>query len=214
MLKRWQSSASHDIPAAQRHEYERLERRAARIRALERQRLPIAVDMQLAIAGDTLDNIPALAAAIKWLELARPARRPILILHGASGTGKSVAGAAALVRRQGARWCSPRDLLEAYPSQYGEAAARWHELEHAPLVILDDLGAELERSRFVMADALLHLLAHRPLAHTLITSRLTDRQLRQRYGSQPLEHLFDDAAYHVALGPLHKGTSAPPASSP
>lgn len=144
------------------------------------------------LAG-TMSATPALTACREWLASDRP--RPILILVGGTGTGKTVAALNALSIIRGqfvdapllGRRCDPwRSELEQ--------GIQFLDLERTPLIVLDDLGTErADDDRFVEAFGRLVNLRQgtkdgRAL-RTLITSNLPPTEIRRRYGDRVADRL-------------------------
>ena len=185
--------------------------RAARKEALERagHPLPITPAMLHAIERGTLCTTFALEAALLWRDSAPGSpvprepgtlpSRPILVLHGVTGSGKSVAAAAVLAQTTGARWASGRTLLECYVGSFGETLQRRAVLQTSKLLVLDGIGDERPDRAGDMADALLDMLAHRTQRRTILTTRMSDQLFARRYPSPPLGSLFVESADLVAI---------------
>lgn len=188
----------------------RLAERAARRAALERagHPLPITTAMHDAIVLGTLSRTYALNVALGWHKLAKPddktkaPSRPILVLHGLAGSGKSVAAAAVLAQVPGARWASSRTLLECYTGSFGEVLQRRAVLQTSSLLVLDGIGDERPDRADAMSDALLDMLAHRVHRRTIVTTRLLMQPFEKRYSSTPLASLFVESA-ELAPIPTH-----------
>jgi hypothetical protein len=173
--------------------------------------------MHDAIVRGTLSGSYALNAALLWRDSAPgspvprqpgvPPSRPILVLHGVTGSGKSVAAAAVLALTSGARWASGRTLLECYVSSFGEVLQRRAMLQTSRLLVLDGIGDERPDRADSMADALLDMLAHRTHQRTIVTTRMTDTVFAKRYTSPPLSSLFVECADLIAIptGDMRKG---------
>ena len=197
----------------------RLAERAARLEALERagHALPITPAMHDAIVRSTLSSTYALNAALGWRDSApgspvprKPGTlpsRPMLVLHGITGSGKSVAAAAVLAQTIGGRWASGRTLLECYVGSFGETLQRRAVLQTSKLLVLDGIGDERPDRAGDMADALLDMLAHRTQRRTILTTRMSDQLFARRYPSPPLGSLFVESADLVAIptGDMRKG---------
>jgi len=209
LLERLQAQASAPSTAGELEVEDRRQAREARRQAIARLPLPLGDKMLRALERDELDATTALIAARRFMAptardkhadpQAKPSEpRPFLLLHGATGTGKSVGAAAAAIARPGSLWVYPRDLAEAYMSRYAEALARRHALEQAPLLVIDGLGAESAPVAH-MLDALLGLLPVRLRRRTIITTQLSQTAYAARYKHAPLQHLLEQSAYHVSL---------------
>jgi len=209
LLERLQAQASAPAAAVELEAEDRRRAREARRQAIARLPLPLSEKMLRALERDELEQTTALIAVRRFMAprtkdkhadpQAKPSEpRPFLLLHGATGTGKSVAAAAAAVVRPGALWAYPRDLSEAYMSRYAEALARRHALEQAPLLVIDGLGAEAAPVAHTL-DALLGLLPVRLRRRTIITTQLSQAAYTERYKHAPLQHMLEQSAWHVSL---------------
>jgi DNA replication protein DnaC len=207
LLKRLQQQVtSTEHAAVLEHDADRA-RQQARRDALLALPTPLDDEMLRAIEHDTLEQTVALVAVRRFLALR--SSRTILVLHGATGTGKSVAAADAAARRAHARWAYPRDLVEAYHSRYSEALVRRHALEQCPLLVIDSLGIE-QADTTIMLDALVGLLPVRVRRRTIITTPLSQAAFLRRYAFAPLLSLLAASAFHVSLKALPtKGPDQP-----
>jgi len=143
----------------------------------------------------------ALKAASEWWQ-ARP--RDIIAMAGPPGCGKSVAAAWCVGKaNQGALFVTARELLRV--SVYdGEQMSR---LERAPLLALDDLGAEFADTKgmfSVLVDALVDA-RHSELRPTVLTTNLKVEAFRQRYGDRVVDRIRDGRFYQCAEGSLRGG---------
>jgi DNA replication protein DnaC len=113
---------------------------------------------------------------------------PCLILCGGVGTGKTHAAIWAVRERWGEFVASQSLARRIDPWK--------HELEHtrllhleAPLIVLDDLGAEQDDARFGQALFALVNCRNASDRRTLITTNLTIPQIRPRYGDRIADRL-------------------------
>lgn len=180
--------------------------------------VPAAYDARWGQA-ELLRRVPGLAAE-------RPPprvffERPVLLLHGESGAGKSSlaaalfcfavqsvgpgAGQSKIDYAASARWVWARDV----PGD-GAAVAR-----HASLLVIDDVGQEAgqgdsftsqDRCR-AMADTLDHLYTHRVFGQTrgrvILTTYGTPETWRKLYGAGVARRYWEDAE-HVQLWKLER----------
>lgn len=144
------------------------------------------------IAGEGLADTPALSAVREWLA----GDRPVLILSGGTGAGKTVAAAWALAAREGAF-----QALRAV--RLGSAFERWSSdredgVEALRLkvstMLVDDLGQEpIEDRRVIPAIEELFDARQTPRLRTLITTNLSRDQIRQRYSERVISRLAQNA---------------------
>jgi DNA replication protein DnaC len=108
--------------------------------------------------------------------------KPALVLLGGVGCGKTVAALAAVRERPDAEMVKAAELARAIDPWKLEREAGWRPIDvEASLVVIDDLGTELEEPRF--HQALFAILDSRGAADTktIITANLEPRQIRERY---------------------------------
>lgn len=148
--------------------------------------------------------------ALEWLAEYRAARRsgslaPSLVIMGPTGTGKTWT-AAALARTILTEDTIPttfvtcQDMIDAVKPAQGGLDVDMAQFELAPLLVLDDFGAE---RRTEWAADQLHRLAHtrshngRPI---IVTTNLTGDEIRKQYNPRTVERLFGGAKLVVIVG--------------
>lgn len=129
------------------------------------------------------EETQALAAAREFLSA--PAPLVFLVLVGPAGRGKTFAAAWAVSEREG-RYVVAHDLVHA-----GSFDPIWRELAEAPVLALDEVGAEYRNPAF---DASLYTLLNSRHAHnrkTLICTNLDAVSFVARYCPNPADPLRD-----------------------
>ena len=138
-------------------------------------------DVRDRIASDTLDmSGEAGATIVSWWDAAE---KPVLILSGGTGTGKSVA-AVEMLARHGGSFVHARDLARRHDPWKEDRAdgVTKIDVESRGLLVLDDLGTErLEDPRFLAALEDLLDARQSVTRRTLITTNLSPAQFRERY---------------------------------
>lgn len=126
---------------------------------------------------------PAIIAAREFL--ASPAACVFLVLVGPAGRGKTFAAAWTVAEREG-RYVIAHDLVHA-----GSFDQVWRELADAPVLALDEVGAEYRNPAF---DASFYTLLNSRHAHqrkTVICTNLDGDGFVRRYCPNPTDPLRD-----------------------
>lgn len=142
-----------------------------------------------ALLDGSLLPTPALDAVSRWLAARQ---RPVLVLTGGVGAGKTLAALWALTRVPG-DLVPARELARRH-DPWGEdrqAGVKPLDLRHR-LLVLDDLGTEREDARFM--PALEDVLDSRQSGvRTLITTNIKPKDIRARYGDRFADRLREVA---------------------
>lgn len=187
---------------ADRQERARLSERETRQRRAES--LDRAPDCQLTdvarasvVSGVGLCETPALIAARGWLN--SPNAAPVLALAGGPGCGKSVA-AAWVVATAGGLWVSAEQAVRVFASNFGEPLEEQRRLRECGLLVVDDVGTELDAQR--MAAALIELLNARKSRRrrTVLTLNLGKSAFVARYASDRLGDRMHESCEWVSCG--------------
>lgn len=179
-------------------------RKLARRRQLEQLGVGLTPRMLELLAADQLPSSLPLDAVREWYD--DPDRRRVLVLCASVGSGKTVAGAALALEHTASLWATPRALLQAHGTLYGDEGARWQRLAQAPLLIVDGLGGEETRHHAQVSLALRELLEARSARDTLITSYVSRGQLKTTYAHGALGSLLDELALQLTVaGPDLRG---------
>jgi DNA replication protein DnaC len=136
-----------------------------------------------ALRDGTLCETQALRELRVWAE---QRDKPWFALSGPTGCGKSVAVAEMLWNR-GGRFIRADELVRVFSSMFGDQYELQQKIRGAYLLVIDDVGGELDSGR--MLPALLDLLDSRKSAHstpTVVTTNLTKTAFRDRYANDRL----------------------------
>ena len=112
--------------------------------------------------------------------------KPWFVLSGATGSGKSIA-AADKVADTGGLWVRADQVVRLYWANFGDQYEQQQALRDTHLLVIDDLGCELDASR--MLPALLDLLDSRKSARshsTVVTTNLNKKAFSERYANERL----------------------------
>jgi DNA replication protein DnaC len=160
------------------------QRKRERKERLKRAGARLGDSMVEACVADSLSPTEALKAVRGWYE---SRSTPWLIVSGGTGCGKTVAAASLVAGITGAAWFRADDLVRAFAGFFGDAAERQEHAKNAPLLVLDDVGGELDAAR--MLPALLELLDARLSASehpTIVTTNLRKAEFAERYQNKRL----------------------------
>lgn len=149
------------------------------------------------VIANTMPPSEPLTATLEWL--ANPERKPCLVLSGRTGTGKTVACAAAIATRGGV-FKSADDTIVAFASMFGPESAERERMLKAGLLVIDDVSTEADSGR--MQSALTTLLSKRAsatTAPTILTLNMTAKAFRERYDSERLMSRFAESVQWVTL---------------
>lgn len=225
--ERYAGESDEQYEARQRREAEQAEHRARQeAEALFRWRMdritnmPIPPEIQRAICRGTLGDggSDALAAVQDFMSADLEADfRPILVLAGRVGTGKTTACAWAMAHADDDSWGErnivvrarnlaqlSRDHSDNYPVQ--------NQFEDAPLVIVDDVGTEgradaLAAALYDLIDRRIHSCGKR----TVLTSNLVPHRFCKHIGDRRVvDRLRQFARWHVVA----QATSLRPGALP
>lgn len=140
--------------------------------------------MREALLASTYSETDAVKRANAWWA---DRDKPWLLLSGPTGCGKSMAAASIPADNCRATFMRADELVRVFSSMFGEQYEAQQKVRDCNLLVLDDLGCELDASR--MLPALLDLLDARQSARkhpTIVTSNLTAAAFRDRYANDRL----------------------------
>lgn len=179
-----------------RRESERLE---AGRRWVVRYRDQLPLEMLESVFHGRLRPSVAMERARAWLATSKP----VLILCGGTGTGKTYAAVDALCRSGRGEFVRTMDLprrVDPWEHELG-LGYRPMPLGFRGLLVVDDLGATAENSR--VHEALIRVLEARqdPGQRTIITTNLGRRDIRPKYGDRVADRLNALAVVAEVSGP-------------
>lgn len=159
-----------------------------RIRAIAASGITLHRDDFARLANDQLETSKPLAHVKRWLGSA--GARPMLILCGAVGVGKTLAAAWAIAeRRDGVAVRSPDLGMRVFPYTNEMRAGVVEANIRSALFVLDDLGDEdLGDQRWRRAFGA-WVEARQMYGVTLVTTNLLKRQFRDRYDARAIDRL-------------------------
>jgi DNA replication protein DnaC len=181
------------------------------------------------VAGEPLDATKSLAAMRAWT--GKHDVRPVLVLAGTTGVGKSVAAAWAVANRVSyqrpedpenpwassstnwsencSRWYNARKLCNLFDARFGDQLGEQEMVARCELLVLDDVGTELDAGK--MGAILCELIEDRKrdarYMRTVVTTNLGTQAFRERYADPRLaSRLEGHASSIVDAGPdLRRG---------
>jgi len=168
---------------AERVAQEAFDRRNRRETNIARSGARLRDETHAALIRCNLDATEAMAAVDAWNA---NRKQPWLVLSGRAGSGKTVA-AASYIADRGGLWMRADDVVRSFSSMFGEQYEAQQSAKDCGLLVVDDLGAEVDAVR--MLPALLELIdarvsaQHRP---TICTTNLTKREFAERYQNERL----------------------------
>lgn len=185
--------------AARELERAALEAQARRDRcaeSLRRAGVSLRDETRALLLDGALTATEARAAADEWWA---ERKQPWLVLSGRAGSGKSVA-AARLVSERGGVWMRSDDVVRVFSGMFGDPLEKQERAKETHLLVVDDLGAEVDHVR--MLPALLELLDTRASAKnrpTICTTNLTKREFAERYANERLNSRMRELVRWVSI---------------
>lgn len=186
LLARLEPTIVNDSAANEREAGMReLEGRITRRDRLETEAVPLDPSAHKAIVegGARLASTPSLEAVKRWLGASNA--KPLLVISGGTGCGKSVSAAYAVAHSPtGGRWRTAAAVCRVFGAQYGDLLSDQAVMRGTGLLVIDDIGTELHGDR--MGAALVELLEYRRTRRTLVTTNLDKRAFAARYPDERL----------------------------
>lgn len=154
-----------------------------------------------AVCDDTLRDVDALARVKEFMAQTHySVGKPIFVLLGGTGVGKTVAAAWALARRRGT-FVEAERVVRLYEGRWKVDADRFQKLIRCELLVIDELGTEedLARARPAYREIVNRRQSrHRP---TLFLGNLNVATLRERFEARTWNRLEAIAEIRGAVGP-------------
>ena len=184
------------------------ERRARIEGILNRSRIEITAKDKELILRESYRETEAVRIVRQWWKQRATEERPILVLCGGTGAGKTMACALAIVDHGKGVAIESQNLPKRVDPWTSEiiAGAREVDLSHS-LIVLDDLGTEGKPPGDRWSRAF-HGFVSARLSHgrTLITTNLKRAEFRQRYDARVIDRLNSGArAIELTGQSLRKG---------
>lgn len=158
--------------------------------------LPLAARAKLRIIHGTLEITEAVDAIQRW----EHETRPVAVLLGPNGVGKTTAAAyAAHCLKRHPTHVRSRHLARMYRAEFGEEQDEFQSLSKRPLVIVDEIGREL--SRELAQQALLEIVDERGSRErpTILLSNL-DLRAFMRHVGPAVESRLAEMGHVVEVG--------------
>lgn len=181
--------------AAQRRRYVR----AQRLNAAAETSVPMTPTMRERVEAGDVEETQAVGDVRYWLATPlNKGARPVVILCGTPGVGKTIAAADAIASTEGARYVKAKRLVGLAASQYGEERRIFVEACTAPLLVIDEIG--LEKTEAGAREALLEIIDERLGLRTLIIGNLEEHAVRQRLDARTLSRLDEVGSFVDVTG--------------
>jgi hypothetical protein len=206
--------ATEEWERQQRLEAHVAERRL-RLHTLQRLEPPIDAASFAGIVHGKLGPSEAVTIVNEWHTGERePDQKPtaLLVLHGAGGSGKTVAAAALAASRATSSWVSACDLIAPYSALFGEDSDDWTRYRSAPLLVIDRLERlSNDKRQATLMEALAVIVDQRKRRRrTIITTRMSLTMLEATVELEPLADLLSAATHYTVT----RMPGRPPASPP
>lgn len=192
-----------------RAKVEHAQRRASTMEALAD--LPIAREMIEAIVDGSLGDSQSVRAVRAWFDAKA---KPVLVLLGGIGTGKTVAGAWLMAqhamsgRRGVASYVKMRALANLYRAGFGDDAKEFAEILRAPLLVVDELTTERDAD---LGRAALHEVIDERASRrrpTLLLANRTKDEIAKHYDARTIDRLRESAVVvTLAAKSMRKGAA-------
>lgn len=164
--------------------------------------MPVPRDLVDRIVDDQLEARQALHAVKEWRSVQREGgARPTLVLLSGVRAGKTVAAAWLVARVSRAQYWKLAKLCQVAKSNFGPDQLKFEEALRAPLLVVDELSAELDhdQGRATLQDVI-DERQPRDLATILIANR-TRTELFERYDPRTVRRLLESATFVECADP-------------
>lgn len=192
--------AAYERDIADARDREAREACARKRRALDGLGIAIRPEVLDAVVEGTVERTTALRIVETWLL----GPRPMLVLLGDLGVGKTVAAASFCGGRLGRG--TPvyvRETTLVRWAQYARHAQDWERATVTPTLVVDELGTANGRESEIARHAIRDLVDERlrlPRARTLFIGNLTDDAFAKRYDARTTDRLHEIGSFARAEG--------------
>lgn len=161
-----------------------------RAEALARSRVALPESDLRRIVHSDIERTEAVDIVDRWIS-ATDLDRPILLLTGAIGVGKTMASGHAIAASGGGAYVHAAELRQRIHPTRADFEAGVVPLNlRSSLVVLDDLGTESEPQRSLWSESFALFVERRmSLGRTLVTSNLAKSAFAQRYEPRIVDRL-------------------------
>lgn len=173
---------------------------------------------KVAMVLDGVNDTTMLTHTKEWFEGARRGDgKPILVLAGPTGVGKTVAAAWAMFHADpilpyGGKWRTeqaPRfrhaSTLTEITGYSDECKAERVALKNTKCLVIDDIGAEIATEHFLsMFDALFDA-RYGGYGYTILTTNLTNELFSARYGPRVYDRIRERGEWYDVTEPSMRG---------
>lgn len=184
---------------AERRESEEQDAMRRRTERLDRSGILAEVpdELRMLLITDRLPETEPVRVVREWL--ASSSRRPVLVLGGTTGVGKTIAAGVGLAAESG-MFKSADEIVAITAAMFGPEAEERERCLRSRMLVIDDVGTEQDVAR--MTAALVLFLSKRASAMwtpTILTMNMSAQAFRKRYDSERLMSRFSKAAQWASL---------------
>lgn len=145
------------------------------------------------VVPDGYRDRPAIDLVRRWMDARRAKSakwRPILVMLGGTGCGKTSAAAWSCAWHAGS-YTKTRALEMAHRAMFGAESQAWQSLMRANMLVIDDIAREPDAHAVAAFEDAIDERQSRP---TIVTGNITKAELAQRYGGRVASRLAESGA--------------------